>query len=255
MLAALAGIVLGFIVGLPSLRVRGPHLAIMTLAIALALYDFVFTNGQLMGSKGYLQLGGYPQVGSWSFDQRSYAILCLFILAGVLVMVSLVRRSRFGLKSLLIRESERSAIIAGIDVTKQKLLIFMLSSAIAAVGGALIAHAQLVFSYESYAVIESLLLFVVAYIGGIGMAVGAVITGLGATGGIFSNVLSLVHITRYQELIAGVVLLIALQLHPDGMATLPHTIGNAIRRRRTARKEEVTLVPDPLVKAKALERN
>lgn len=251
-LAALAGVALGFVVGLPSLRVRGPHLAIMTLAIGLALYDFVFTNGKLMGSKGYLQLGGYPKVGSWIFDQRSYAVLCLVILAGVLVMVSLVRRSRFGLKALLIRESERSAIIAGINVTKQKLLIFMLSSAIAAVGGALIAHAQLVFSYESYAVIESLLLFVIAYIGGIGMAVGAVITGLGATGGIFSNVLSLVHITRYQELIAGVVLLIALQIHPDGLATVPHTIGNAIHRLRTAKTKEVVPSPDGVVESKAL---
>jgi branched-chain amino acid transport system permease protein len=206
-----------------------------------------------MGSKGYLQLGGYPKVGPWTFDQRGYAILCLVILAGCLVLVSLVRRSRFGLKALLIRESERSAIIAGINVTKQKLLVFMLSAGIAAVGGALIAHAQLVFSYESYAVIESLLLFVVAYISGIGMAVGAIITGLGATGGIFSNVLSLVHITRYQELIAGVVLLIALQIHPDGLATVPHTIGNAVRRRRTPRKtEEVALPPDRVMESKAL---
>ena len=239
LLAGFTGAVLGFVVGLPSLRVRGPSLAVMTLAIALALYDFVFTNGELMGPNSYLQFGGFPKIAGWATDQRSFAILCVVAAAAALVIVSLIRRSRFGLGALLVRESERSAIIAGISVTRQKLAVFVISASMAAIGGALIAHAQLVFSYESYNVIQSLLLFVTAYIGGIGMASGAVIAGLGATGGIFSNLLSLANITRYQELIAGGVLLIALQIHPDGMATLPETFRQVIRRRRATRSSAV----------------
>lgn len=240
-LAAIAGAALGFVVGLPSLRARGPRLAIMTLAISLALYDFVFTNGELMGANSFLRFGGYPRIGSWSFDQRSFGIFCLVVLAAVLLLISLIRRSRFGLAALLLRESERTAIIAGINVTKQKVVVFVISATIAAVGGALIAHAQLVFSYDSYAAIQSLLLFVIAYIAGIGMASGAVIAGLAATGGIFSNLLSLANITRYQELMAGGLLLVALQLHPDGMATLPETFRSAIRKRKGARTKEVPL--------------
>lgn len=234
--AGAVGGLLGLVVGLPALRIRGPSLAIMTLAIGLVLYDLVLTNGELLPASQFLRLD-YPLVGSWRLGPRSFGVLCLVVLAAVLSFVALIRRSPFGLRSLLVRESERSAVAAGINVSFQKLSAFFVSSTIAGVGGALLAFNQLVFSYEGYAVLASLMLFVVAYIGGIGMASGAVIAGLGAGGGIFSNLLASAHATSYSEIIAGAGLLIAIQLHPDGLAAVPEAIRGALANKREARHQ------------------
>jgi len=106
----------------------------------------------------------------------------------------------------------------------------------AGVGGALLSYQANVFAYERFTVFESLQVVALAYIGGIGMASGAVFAGLGAAGGLFSQLLTTWGADDYQGFIGGAVLLVAIQLHPDGIASLAHSL-RSLRRRHGAGRD------------------
>ena len=233
LLGTVVGAGCGLIIGIPSLKIRGQALAIMTLGVALAFNDLVFNNGQLYPPSEYFPDTSYPVIGGWRMTERSFGVACLIILVLALWMTVSIRKSRLGLKALLVRESERSAIIAGINVRRVKLQIFVIASAMAALGGALSFHDQLAFSVSNYTVFGSLLLFCVAYIGGLGMISGAVIAGIGATGGLFSTLLAQWNASNYSTVLAGGLLLIVIQVHPDGVSTLPKIIRERIAGRRS----------------------
>ena len=231
-LAAIAGALLGLLVGIPALRIRGQSLAIATLAMSLVLYDYVFINSQLFGDLGFLNFGDYPSLGPWQFSRQTFGIFCLVVLVLGVVFTAKLRTSELGHRALLVRESERSAIIAGVNVTWTKITLFMISATIAAIGGALSAYSQLAFSDANYTVLASLMLFTLAYIGGLGSTTGALIAGFATLGGISSNFLATIDATAYSQVIAGGALMISLQLHPDGLATTVHDIREARKRKR-----------------------
>jgi branched-chain amino acid transport system permease protein len=133
-----------------------------------------------------------------------------------------------------VRENERAAAAAGVSVPHVKLQAFAISAFIAGVGGSLLAYQARVFSFERYTVFESLFVIVSAYIGGIGMVVGAVVAGTPVAGGILAKLLSEWGIGEEHRVIAGVGLLIAIQLHPDGLASTP-ALFRLHRRHKTAR--------------------
>lgn len=66
---------------------------------------------------------------------------------------------------------------------------------------------------------ESLFLIVSAYIGGIGMVAGAIVAGTAVSGGLFAKLLSEWGVSEYHRIIAGIGLLLAIQVHPDGLAS------------------------------------
>jgi branched-chain amino acid transport system permease protein len=143
-----------------------------------------------------------------------------------------------------VRENEAAAMAAGINVRHYKLGAFAVSAAMAGVGGALLSYQANVFAYERFTVFESLHVVAMAYIGGIGMASGAIFAGLGAAGGLFSQLLSTWGAEGYQGVIAGGLLLIAIQLHPDGIASLAHGFRSLRRKGADRRPPGASRVPD-----------
>jgi len=223
-------LLVGLLVGLPSLRVRGPSLALVTLSAAFVCQIAIFADDRLLGSSGYNRVAT-PSLFGAGLSERAFGVVVLVIVVAAGAGVQALRLSAFGRRAMAVRENESAAVAAGINLKQYKLAAFGLSAFMAGVGGSLLGYQAHVFAFEQFGVFESLNVIVLASIGGIGMVSGAVMAGLGASGGLFSQLLAVSGIDAYHEIIAGGLLLIAVQLHPDGIVSTKHTIQQRLRRK------------------------
>lgn len=174
-LAALAGAVVAVVVGLPALRLRGLHLAVVTLGMAVAASSALFSGpGARWIPRGTFErplLLGRIDVGS---PLRRY-YLALVVLCVALVLVRGVRRSRFGRILVAQRDNEPAVAAFGAGVVAAKLAAFALSGALAATAGALFVFHEAAFRDENYEVGVSIGLLVAAVVGGLGSPLGGVL--------------------------------------------------------------------------------
>jgi branched-chain amino acid transport system permease protein len=247
LLAALAAMVFGVLVGLPALRVRGTNLAIVTVAGAVAVGEFVFKNPKIIGdaASGGAKVPN-PKLGAWDFglvygNKTSRPIFGIFLVAVLVVFavaVTNLRRSASGRRVLAMRGNERAAAAGGINVSLAKLELFALSSFIAGAGGALTAYRFGSVSDASYGVLASLTILAFAYLGGITSVSGAVTAGIvGASGVAFYATNRLIGLFRngngglgtWEVLIGGVLLIFTAVQNPEGIA-------GAIRQQTAAKR-------------------
>lgn len=228
-LAATGAMLLGLIVGLPALRVRGTNLAIVTLAGGLTVAEFVFKNPAIIGD---IDSGGAkvpnPSLGSWDFglilgtktSRPIFGIFLVVVLTLLCICVANVRRGGFGMLMLAVRGNERAAAAIGIDVTRIKMTLFAFSSFIAGVGGTLIAYRFSAVSDLSYGTMASLTALSFAYLGGITSVSGAVTAGIVASAGVSFYALSLAigSLGSWEALIGGVLLIVTAIQNPEGIS-------------------------------------
>jgi ABC-type branched-subunit amino acid transport system permease subunit len=235
LLAALAAVPVGLLIGLPALRVRGVNLAVITLAAAAAMDALVFNptwfSGGLGGRNvppptlfglnlGVAQGNSYPRV--------IFGILLLVIVALVGLSVARLRNSPTGRMLIAVRSNERAAAAAGIRVAPAKLFAFALSAFIAGLAGGLLGYLQGTASAPTFATFTSLGLLAIAFVAGIGRVAGAVIAGLlMSANGFFVNFLNEhLSIGQYQTIVAGIALALTAIKNPDGVAS---ELANAAR--------------------------
>jgi branched-chain amino acid transport system permease protein len=224
--AALVATVLGLIVAVPALRVRGVNLAIVTLAAAVAIERLYFANPKYTGGFTGAPVP-HPKVfgvdlaitNGAKFPTIQFALLCLGTLLLLALAVMNLRRSRTGRRMLAVRDNERAAAAAGVSVAATKLMAFGLSAFIAGIGGTLIAYGHTNLSAASYGIFTSMTFLAIAYLGGITTVQGALWGGVLATGGLGFQVLDRVFgLGQYQTLIAGLGLVVTAILNPEGIA-------------------------------------
>ncbi len=227
--AALAGIALttgvGILVGIPALRVRGMTLAVATLGVAVAIEALVFRSPSLNGITDVPHprlLGldlGFLASGADNF-RVAFGVLSLVALAGAAVAVANLRRSPTGLRWLAVRSNERSAAASGVNVSSTKLSAFAISSALAGLGGALLAYELPALSPEEFLVVGALAVLALCYLGGIATISGALIAGALASGGILTLLQSGAtgQTSSYQFAVSGIVLIVVVILYPDGLS-------------------------------------
>ena len=161
LVSGIVAALLGVLIGLPSLRIRGPSLAIVTLSAAWVMQRVIFQDTDLVGDGGFARVP-QPSLFGWDLDFRAFGVFTLVVFIVLALMVSNLRRSRTGRRFLTVRENERAAGAAGVAVAKVKLQAFAISAFIAGVGGSLIAYQSRVFAFERFTVFESLFLIVSA---------------------------------------------------------------------------------------------
>ncbi len=192
MIAVAITTAIGILVGLPAVRVRGMALAVVTIGAALAIEELVFKSEGLGGLTRQrvphprlfgVDLGFFA-TGSDNF-RPAFGILVLVIMVLTFVGVANLRRSPTGLQWLAVRANERAAAAAGINVTASKLSAFAVSSAIAGIGGVLLAYRGSL-APESFTVFAALALLALTYLGGIASISGAVVAGILISGGIMT---------------------------------------------------------------------
>jgi len=155
----------GFLVGLPSLRLKGDYLAIVTLGFGEIILVAVRNTPSLGGALG---LSGTPQ---WSsFFSVWFAVFLVVLLARRLL------GSPHGRSLAAIREDEVAAEAMGVDTTSYKVRAFVVSSFFAGVAGGLFAHFQSIITPgDSFSFVKSMEVVVMVVAGGLGSTTGAVV--------------------------------------------------------------------------------
>jgi branched-chain amino acid transport system permease protein len=218
--AVLIATVVGVIVGLPALRVRGVNLAVVTLALSVAVSAFVFANPKYTGGYNGIKVAEPNLFGLalGSGGDRKFAVMCLVLVVIAAAGVSWLRRSRLGLKMLAVRANERAATAAGIDVRRMKIIGFAMSAALAGVGGVLLAAQQVTVTFQSFDVFVSLGYLAVIFLGGVATVGGSVVGGVLASGGLgFYCLQQWIGLGRYELLISGVALVLTAVFAPQGL--------------------------------------
>jgi branched-chain amino acid transport system permease protein len=169
-LAAFVAYVLSFI----ALRLRENLLALATLALGIVI-NVVFNQWEFIGgSSGFKDIPGFA-LGSYTFDQRAYAILAWALLAVGLWFAGNVVRSNFGRSLIAISAGELGAQALGVDADRLKRQTFVLSAVYAGVAGAVYASQASYIDPSGFDFLLSVNFVLMSVIGGIRSLSGAVI--------------------------------------------------------------------------------
>ncbi len=176
-MAAVAGALVGFVVGLPSLRFRGVYLAISTLAMHYAIvylatsYQANFSSSATAGiTIRDPAIAGFKLQGDYSW----YYFLLAFLSLVTATCLNLAR-TRPGRAWMAIRDRDIAAEALGINLTRYKLLAFMVSSTIASVSGSLMAYYTNVVTVERYSLDLAVLYVAMIIVGGMGSVLGSIL--------------------------------------------------------------------------------
>jgi branched-chain amino acid transport system permease protein len=188
--AAIVCAIAGIIIGLPTLRLRGDYIAIVTLAFGEIIGVFA-VNGQSIHLGGGMTLtaGNFgisaidppylPGVGVFSeLDLRPWYWLILAILLFVMFCNLRLRDSRLGRAWVALREDEVAAVSMGIPAVKTKLLAYSIGAAFGGMSGAFLGTFHTVVSGDDFQFGFSVFILSMVIIGGLGSVWGAVLGGL-----------------------------------------------------------------------------
>jgi ABC-type branched-subunit amino acid transport system permease subunit len=136
--AVLAAIPVGAVVSIPSFRLAGVYLAVATFGFGLLFQNLLYSTDLMFGQFGSVRVSR-PDAGGDELSNRGYYYLTLAFLVGVAALILAVRGSRLGRLLRAVSETPAALEAHGVDVRQTRLIVFCLSGAIAALGGALLA--------------------------------------------------------------------------------------------------------------------
>jgi len=160
----------GFLVGLPSLRLRGDYLAIVTLGFG-EIIRVIVQNTPALGAA--LGLSGVPQ-------RASLFMVWFWVFITVLV-ARRIAHSAHGRSLWAIREDEVAAEAMGVDTTSYKVRAFVISSFFAGVAGGLFGHFVPIINPNSFTFVKSMEVVVMVVAGGLGSTTGAIVAAVALT--------------------------------------------------------------------------
>ena len=163
LIGALVAAVAGLIVGIPSLRLKGDYLAIVTLGFAEIIRIVILNIDAVGGATGY-QVPGYA----------NFLWIGIFAVITVVVIHNIVK-SDAGRALVSIREDELAAEAMGVNTTRYKVTSFVIGSSFAGVAGVLFAHYNKFLSTNDFQFIKSFEIIIMIVIGGMGSMTGAIL--------------------------------------------------------------------------------
>jgi branched-chain amino acid transport system permease protein len=218
--AVCAGVA-GLLVGVPSLRLKGDYLAIVTLGFGQIIVVFLNNIEAIGGARGY---SGIPIV-------KSFFWIFLIAILTIVIVYNIVN-SAYGRALISIREDELAAEAMGVNTTRYKVSAFVISSALAGAGGVLLAHFDGYLNPKSFEFIKSFEILIMIILGGLGSIVGSVL------GAILLTILpeALRGFAQYRMVIYSLLLIILMITRPQGLLGTTD-LFKKWRRRRRARNE------------------
>lgn len=170
LVAALAGLV----VGIPSLRLRGDYLAIVTLGFAEIIRIIILNIDRVGGATGFR--GGVPPWDGRAIipQYANFVWIGGFAIITIVVVYNIVN-SDIGRALISIREDELAAEAMGINTTRYKVLSFVISSSFAGIAGALFGHFRQFLHTNDFQFIRSIEIIIMIVLGGMGSITGAVL--------------------------------------------------------------------------------
>lgn len=237
LIGGFAACVVGLIIGLPCMRLKGAYIALITWALHLVMAPLIKVGGAIGtgGSTGLmsippLKLGGYVfsrvQLIPWYYTALVISFLLLFVVYKII-------SSSVGLGFVGLRDSEDFAKSLGINEYKYKLMVFGISAFLTGIIGAFYAHYAGIISPRLLGLDIFLLAMIMLIIGGIGIFPGAFIGALIVT---FLNEY-LRPLESYRFLIFGAIVIVSIKLAPEGILGNLDFFHGLLRGRFLRRKE------------------
>lgn len=205
--AILAGI-LGFLVGLTSLRVRHDFLAITTMGVVFLFVGIVRQQDFLGGEVGISGIQSSP------FGRIGFMAICLFLAALFALFSIIVKKSWMGFVYDSIADNEDVSRVLGIDVARYKLIAFVIGTATAGVAGGLYAQHFRFVGPDSFGFVESVSVLAMVIVGGIGSVWGVIVAAA------LLSVLPLLiqFVDDFKILVYSALLFLMMRFAPDGLA-------------------------------------
>jgi len=235
---------IGVIVGMPSLRIKGLYLAIATLAGQLIIE---WTINHVPAISGGAQASievDRPSLFGFSFNTQGhlYFFLLFFAVLAIVATLNLVR-SRIGRAFVAVRDQDIAAEIIGINIYRYKLLAFAISSFYAGVCGVLYTYYFGIANYEQFQLIVSIDYLAMIIIGGLGSILGAIFGAVFVTllpiairwtmesfgDLLFSQAAVRNLIPNLRLILFGVLIIVFLVVEPEGLNRLWRNIRNYFR--------------------------
>jgi branched-chain amino acid transport system permease protein len=231
-LAMVAGVgltaLIAYIVGVPSLKLKGHYLAMATLGFGVIVNIFFNEEVDLTGGpSGFSDIPGLTAFGFSLDNDLHYYILvwCLVLLA--LVFSLNVINSRIGRALRSLHDSEVAADAMGVETSKYKVIIFVLSGAYASVAGSLYTHYVGFLSPSSFDLFLSIKLVMMVVVGGMHNIWGALL-GTWLLTFLGNEWLHIFH--DFDILVYGAILLAIVMFLPEGLVDLVPRMGRIWKR-------------------------
>jgi branched-chain amino acid transport system permease protein len=215
----LAAALAGLAVGVPSLRLRGDYLAIVTLGFG-EIIRVILQNTEAVGAARGLE--GIPPHSNlfWVFGAAAVTIYVV----GCLV------RSTYGRGFLAVRDDEIAAEAMGIDTTKYKVLAFAIGAFFAGIAGGLYAHFKQYINPEGFNFLKSVEVVIIVILGGMGSTAGVVVAAIALT--LLNEVLREFEV--YRMIVFSLLLILLMILRPKGLLGDLGWVARLWKRRRGA---------------------
>jgi branched-chain amino acid transport system permease protein len=204
----------GLLLGLPTLRLNGTYLSIVTLGFC-EIMRLIELNwmGLTRGPMGLIGIP-FPKIFGWTVDNDAeYFYLILILVVITIVTINNLIKSRSGRALISIREDELAAEAMGINVLRYKVIAFTIAAFFAGIAGSFYAHYVSFIDPQSFTFDESIQILSIVILGGMGSNLGAAI---GAV--ILVSIPEMLRgLQEYRMLIYGAVLVIMMLVRPQGL--------------------------------------
>ena len=216
-IGAVLAAIAGFLVGVPSLRLRGDYLAIVTLGFGEIIRVLILNIDAVGGARGY---SGIPKIANFFW---------IYLFAGLTILVvHRIVHSSFGRTLVAIREDEIAAEAMGVHTTRAKVISFIVSSAMAGVAGGLFGHYLMYIHTNSFTFLRSFEIIIMIVIGGLGSISGSI---LGAV--LFITLTEgLRQFAQYRMVLFSLLLILLMIIRPQGILGHREFVTFLTRRRR-----------------------
>jgi len=224
-------VIIGIVIAIPAIRIRGLQLAVVTLAASVAITEIIMANESLMGKGAKSNFSVPPP--RWlgiditvdpSVSRNRYALIifcCAWLVLSIAAVVG-IRNGTTGRKFLAVRANEKAASSIGVNVTTTKLLGFGIASALAGVAGVLTAYQQTVLQISTWDAISGIGNVSLLFLGGVGHIGGAIIGASISPAGILSTTSSEGQILRTTA--SGALMIAIAIFRSDGLISVSDLI-------------------------------
>jgi branched-chain amino acid transport system permease protein len=215
-LAAVISGAFGVLIALPSLRVKGPYLAMVTLAFGIVVEKLVTEWTEVFGgAQGIYGIGSLTWQGT-AFSSIQWVIFGVALAVAIHLLLRSLLASRFGRAFLSLQADEIASSSVGVRVYRAKVLAFVIAAVCCGIAGALVAQQNQYINSDFISFHLSIFILLLVLFGGAGSSMGPLVGAI---------VLTLVDalLSRWpsvQHLIYGLLLLFALYVMPNGVMGL-----------------------------------
>ncbi len=203
---------IAFIVGIPTLRLRGYYLAIATMGFAF-IVESVLRTEYFGGSSGITNIPPFSFLGFTINTDRSYYYLVWGVVFLSVIICLRIGGTGLGRAMKAVHTDEDAAGCMGINVARIKIQAFLFSAALAAMAGSLYAHYSTVIAPTSFSIMISIKLLLMLYLGGAGTIYGGLIGAFI----LFGLPEFLGHLERLELALEGLVFILILIFLPGGI--------------------------------------